>query len=132
LHACRSTLEDPTSIVVAYYHLGELYRMPEIAKSSKDKLKAIENYKKVYEKFPKNDLASQALFQIGFIYGNELDDIPNATEYYNKVIKEYPKTEAAKLAQDDLQLLGKSPEELLNERMKKNENNKKENKVATP
>ncbi|KAA0251995.1 MAG: hypothetical protein EDM75_12480 [Chlorobiota bacterium] len=62
-----------------------------------------------------------ALFYAGFIYGNELGDIAKATENYNLLIKEYPEHPAAKLAKDDLALLGKTPEELLNEALKKNE-----------
>jgi len=114
-------MPESDSLAVAYFSLGGLYNMPEVAQTSKDKMTAVEYYKKVHEKFPKSEYAPMALFYAGFIYGNELGDIAKATENYNLLIKEYPEHPAAKLAKDDLALLGKTPEELLNEALKKNE-----------
>lgn len=127
-------MPESDSLVVAYFNLGNLYRMPEVAETSKDKLTSIENYKKVFEKFPKSQYAPLALFNTGYIYGNELNDIKNSTEYYNLLIKSFPEHELAQIAKKDMETLGKSPEELLNEALKQREKDAKEGKkeVAHP
>ncbi len=118
-------MPESDSLVVAYFSLGALYNMPEVAQTSKEKMTAVEYYKKVHEKFPKSVYAPKALFMAGYVYGNDLGDIAKATDCYNTVIKEYPDDPSAKLAKDDLPNLGKSPEELLNEAFKKQEQNGK-------
>jgi len=119
--AMIAEMPESDSLVVAYFNLGALYNLPEVAQSSKEKMTAVEYYRKVYDKFPKSTYAPSALFYAGFVYGNELGDIAKATENYNLLIKNYPDHPSAKLAQDDLALLGKSPEEILNEKLKQQE-----------
>jgi TolA-binding protein len=129
-------LPESDSLQVAYFNLGSLYRTPEIAVTSKDKLKAIEYYRTVFDKFPKSVYAPMALFNVGFIYGTELNDIKNATDNYNILIKNFPNHQLSDIAKQDMQMLGKNIEEDLNKKIKeqeeraKKEGNKKE--VAHP
>ncbi|MBK6680459.1 MAG: tetratricopeptide repeat protein [Ignavibacteriales bacterium] len=114
-------MPESDSLVVAYYNLGNLYRMPEVAETSKEKLKAVEYYRIVFDKFPKSEYAPVSLFNSGFIYGNELNDVKNATENYNLLIKNFPDHELTAIAKQDMEILGKSPEEILNEKLKEQE-----------
>lgn len=127
-------MPESDSLVVAYFNLGNLYRMPEVAETSKDKLSAIENFKKVFEKFPKSPYAPYALFNVGYIYGNDLNDIQNATENYNLLIKNFPDNHLSKVAKDDMAILGTPPEVLLNEKLKEREKKAKDGnkEVAHP
>jgi len=56
---------------------------------------AIENYRKIVDKFPEDTLAIRALFSVAEIYKNNLKDFPKSIGAYNEIIKDYandPKT----------------------------------------
>ena len=76
--------------------------------------KSVALYRKVAEKMPNNPKAPMALFMTGFIYENDLGDLNRAKDAYESFLKKYPQDpDFADDAQMALQLLGKSPEEII-------------------
>lgn len=107
--------EDGELAPTAAYELGRLYQGQVVSKLSKEesfKL-AIENFNLVFEKYPQSKEAPTSLFMIGFIYANEFRNFDEATKAYKKFIKEFPEHELAKSAQDELDFMGLSPEDIL-------------------
>ena len=74
--------------------------------------KAVEYFQKVYNDYPNGLLSSKALFMTGFINANYLQDFEKARESYSLFIEKYPDHELAKDAKFELDLMGKSPDEL--------------------
>ncbi|MCK6615738.1 MAG: tetratricopeptide repeat protein [Ignavibacteriales bacterium] len=77
--------------------------------------KAITSYTSVYEKYPDSKEAPLALFMTGFILANEMKQYPAAKQAFEKFIAQYPDHEMLSSAQSELENMGKSPEELLNQ-----------------
>ncbi|PKL83851.1 MAG: hypothetical protein CVV24_03010 [Ignavibacteriae bacterium HGW-Ignavibacteriae-3] len=98
--------------IAAMYHM---YQIPNISNEESLK-KAIGYYHKLYEEFPKNEKSSKALFMAAFIEANELKKIDDARKSYETFLKEYPNHELASQAKIELGNLGKTPEEILQNR----------------
>ena len=75
--------------------------------------KAVELFKSIYEKYPDSKQAPMGLFMAGFVQANELKDYDSATETYKLFIKLYPDHELKLSAQQELNNMGLSPEEIL-------------------
>jgi outer membrane protein assembly factor BamD (BamD/ComL family) len=86
-------------------------------------LEAVEYFGKFVTNFSENERVPLALFLQGFIYENNLADMPNAKLKYEEFLEKYPQHEMAKDAQIALQNLGKTPEELIKEFEAKNKEN---------
>lgn len=85
-----------------------------LAKNIEMSEKSVALYRKVAEKMPNNPKAPMALFMTGFIYENDLGDLNRAKDAYESFLKKYPQDpDFADDAQMALQLLGKSPEEII-------------------
>jgi TolA-binding protein len=78
-------------------------------------------YMQVYEKYPDNENAPQSLFLSGFILSNDLKNYDEATKRYKLFLSQYPKNPLAVSAQEELDNMGLSPEEIL----KRSETSKK-------
>lgn len=74
---------------------------------------AIKEYRNLVDMFPENPNAPKALFLIGFIYNNQLNQLEKAKAAYEEFLEKYPNHELAQSAQIEIQILGKSPEELI-------------------
>jgi len=74
--------------------------------------KAIENFKKLLEYYPQGDKTASAMFMVGFIYANNLENYEEARIYYNKFIEKYPEHELVASARYELETLGKDINEL--------------------
>jgi len=107
----------PESIfaVAAMYHM---YQIPNVSKDESLK-KAVEYYQKLYQQFPKDERAPKALFMSGFILANELGNIEAARLAYQEFLNKFPKHELATPAKTELDNLGKTPEEILQEKTAK-------------
>lgn len=80
----------------------------------KDNLqKAVELYLKVQYDFPNSEKAPQALFMAGFVSSEMLKDNDAAATHYKRFMKIYPDNELAVSVQEELNNLGKTPEEIL-------------------
>jgi TolA-binding protein len=67
----------------------------------------------ISEKYPKSQEAPQSLFMAGFIYANELKDYDEAVKTYKLFLEKYPDNELASSAQDELDNMGLTPEQIL-------------------
>ena len=77
----------------------------------------IKTLERIYSYYPHSRQSSKALFLEGFLYANVLQQLDKAKEKYELYLKEYSALDA-KMTNDvqmELQNLGKSPEEILNE-----------------
>jgi TolA-binding protein len=54
---------------------------------------AIEELNSIYEVFPESHYAPKALYSIGWVYENKLEDYDGAVSYYDTLKAKYPKTE---------------------------------------
>ncbi|MCW8848486.1 MAG: tetratricopeptide repeat protein [Melioribacteraceae bacterium] len=76
-------------------------------------LKAVSVYKKIFNDYPKSKEAENSLFMSGFILANELNDLEAAKETYELFIQKFPEGSLADDAMVELENLGKTPEEIL-------------------
>jgi TolA-binding protein len=70
-------------------------------------------FREVYDKYPNSEEASKALFMSAFILANELKRYEDATEAYKLFIEKFPRNPLAVSAQEELDNMGLSPEEIL-------------------
>lgn len=102
----------------AFLEMGKIYHSKLIKSMNEQQSlnKAVEYYTRVYSNFPKSDDAPNALFMVGFIQANELNEIESAKNIYTKFLEKYPENELAPSAKAELENLGKSPEEIIKEK----------------
>jgi tetratricopeptide (TPR) repeat protein len=85
-----------------------------LAKTIEEYNKAIVLYHRLSERLPEHPKARTALFMQGFIYENDLNNLPKAKETYEAFLQKYP--DDADYADDvkvALQMLGKAPEDII-------------------
>jgi TolA-binding protein len=75
--------------------------MGEVFYAQKESQKAIEEFKRVIENFPKGDKVAAALLKIGYSYFN-LGDQATGKKYLRIVIERFPNSEEARLAKSRL------------------------------
>jgi len=75
--------------------------------------KAVDLFKSIHEKYPDSKQAPMGLFMAGFVQANELKDYDAATETYKLFIELYPDHELTSSAQEELNNMGLTPEEIL-------------------
>ena len=83
--------------------------------------RSVEVYKQIFEEYPQYEEAGNSLFMAGFILANDLKDFEKAKQTYNLYLEKYPNGQLADDARVELENLGKSPEEILKEKIQ-NEN----------
>ncbi len=71
-------------------------------------------------KYPESTRAPEALFFLGYVHDNQINDDVKAGEYYNQFLKKYPGHTFAKDAEASIRNLGKTDEELMREFEKMN------------
>jgi len=74
--------------------------------------KAIVNFKKVIEMYPKGKFTATSIFLIGFISNNYTKDLDEAKKYYQMFIDKYPDSEMIPSAKYELENLGKDVDAL--------------------
>jgi TolA-binding protein len=99
----------------ALYKLGSLYQSKMISDMTPAQSleKAADTFRLLQEKHPKDSRAPMALFMAAYIKANELNNYQEATELYNLFLKKYPKHELASSAAQELEIMGLSPDEVL-------------------
>ena len=104
----------------AMFELAKLYQGKVLKDIDENESlrKAVRYYKLIFEKFPGAKEAPSALFMAGFIEANELHDLEAAKKTYNLYLENFPNGELADDAKIELANLGKSPEEILMEKLK--------------
>ena len=101
--------------VAAMYHM---YQIPNVSKEESLK-KAVEYYQRLYKLFPKDERAPKALFMSGFILANELGNLDAGRLAYQEFLNKFPKHELASPVKMELENLGKTPEEILQQQTAK-------------
>ena len=91
----------------AQYLLGDIY-MNDL----RDFNTAIQEYRKVLEKFSGSEQEPHALFMIGYVYANVLNDTESAKIEYEEFLKRFPKHELSPSVKFEIDYLGKSVDEI--------------------
>ena len=99
----------------ALYNLGSIYQT-----DAKNAPRALEMYDRIATAFPKDSLAPKSLFVCGFLCANVLNDTAKARRYYEKYLVEFAAADSniTKSVRLELQHLGKTPEQVLEELQK--------------
>ena len=103
----------------ALFEIAKVYQGQVIKNLSGQEslLKSVEVYKKIFNDYPKSKEAENSLFMAGFILANELSDYSGAKEIYELFIQKFPDGSLADDAVIELENLGKTPEEILLNKM---------------
>ena len=105
-----SSLAPKALVQLASIYQNRLVKNINIKQSSD---RAQKYYFQVYEKYPDSKNAPQSLFLSGFILSNDLQNYDEATSRYKLFLKKYPSHSLALSAQEELDNMGLSPEEIL-------------------
>ena len=73
---------------------------------------AIQEYRKVITNFGKSEQEPHALFMIGYIYANIMNDNKSALVEYQQFLERFPNHELAPSVEFEIKYLGKSIEEI--------------------
>ncbi len=93
-----------------------LLKAAGLAKTVDNPQKAIELYTKIANGLPQHKKAPTALFMIGFVQENDLNDLAKAKATYESFLQKYPNDpDFADDAQNAIKMLGKSPDEIIKE-----------------
>lgn len=103
----------------ALYNIGRIYqnKMDKDVEANASLQKAISYFQKIIEKYPHSKEAPTALFMTGFIQANELKNYDAARKSYNQFLKDYPQHEMATAAQQELDFMGVSPDEIISKKL---------------
>ncbi|MCS6916520.1 MAG: tetratricopeptide repeat protein [Chitinophagales bacterium] len=98
-----------------------LYRLALVVQRQKKSVEAVELLRRVYSLYPSSPSAHKALFLEGFILANELSDTAGARKAYQHFLDQYGQwdEQLTQNARFELEHLGKSPEQLLQELLDK-------------
>jgi len=99
----------------SYFALAGIYQMGKIPNLSHANAaeKAVVYYQKFYKEFPNSKNTPKALFMIGFMRANDLNDYDSARISYNEFLRKYPEHELALSVKMELDNLGKTPEQII-------------------
>jgi len=73
---------------------------------------AIDNFKNIIEYYPKGENTPKAIFMIGYIYANNIENLDAAKKFYQMFIEKYPKHDLADDADYELKTLGQDINDL--------------------
>lgn len=99
--------------------VGAMYQMflvPNVQTEESNK-KAVEYYRQLFKNFSNSADAPKALFMSGFILANNLNKLDEAKLTYQTFLDKYPKHELAAQIKIELDNLGKTPEEILQNKL---------------
>lgn len=68
----------------------------QLAQDAQDPLERIAYYRQVVERHPDADQADRAMFMVGFVYSEEMQDTARAQEAYHEFLRRYPESDLAK------------------------------------
>lgn len=97
-----------------------LFKAGRIATTLRQGKQAVDYFQRAYS-YPNFEKAPDALFLQGFVYESVMNDTTNAKRVYEEVMAKYPDTQFAQDAKASIDNLGKTPEELIREFEKKNQ-----------
>jgi len=106
---------------------GYLFKAADITLNLDDPGKAIAMYNKIILSYPDFNKAPECLFLTAYIYENHLQNYDKATEIYEDFIAKYPESAFADDARISIDNMGKTPEELIQEFERRNQEASSEN-----
>lgn len=92
-----------------------LFKAADLYRAKHEFEKAISTFDRVGKDYPEYAKVPQTIFLQGFIYENDVKDLPKAKERYEYFIQQYPNHALARDVQFSLNNLGKSPEQIIKE-----------------
>ena len=110
---------------LALFEMAKLYQGQVVKNLNPNEslLKSVSLYKKIFTDYPKSEKAESALFMASFILANDVKDYKAAKESYELYLETYPTGSLAKDAKIELENLGKTPEEILRDKLQPEEVN---------
>ncbi len=90
----------------------EYYDLANQSMAKEDWKQAEAYFEKIVREFPNGMYTSKALFMVGFINANYLNNYEKAKEFYRQFIDRYPNHELADDARYELENMGKNIDEL--------------------
>lgn len=99
----------------SYFALAGIFQMNKIdnLKRVQSAQKAIEYYQQFYNQFSDSENAPKALFMIGFMRANDLNEYDSARLAYNEFLKKFPEHELAPSVKMELDNLGLTPDQII-------------------
>jgi outer membrane protein assembly factor BamD (BamD/ComL family) len=95
-----------------------LFRVAELHTNGTRRFtEAIDAYQRFGALFGGSPQAPVSMFMVGFLYNNELHQIDSADAAYRRFLKDYASHELAASARAELDNLGKSPEQIIEQRI---------------
>ena len=94
----------------ARFALAESYRFKNQPRE------AVDNYKLFVEKYHEMQPGALSLFLVGYIYSNDLHMNDSAKFYFELFLGKYPNHELVPSVKFELESIGKSPQEVLDEK----------------
>jgi len=98
----------------------DLIEAAKICTRLQDYPKAIEFRKRFIELYPQAAEVPEMLFAVGFSYNNDVNNLDSAKKYLEIMVVDYPNHKLTEFAQFELNNLGKSPDDIVNEFKKQN------------
>lgn len=92
-----------------------LFKAADLHRAKHEFDKAITTFERIGKEYPEYGKVPQSVFLQGFIYENDLKDLPKAKERYEFFIQQYPQHQLARDVQFSLNNLGKTPEQIIQE-----------------
>ncbi len=99
--------------------VGSMYQMllvPNISRETSN-TKAVQFYKKLFVDFPKSPDAPRAIFMAGFILANDLNKFEEAKSAYKTFLEKFPNDPLTPQVKVELENVGKTPEEILEQKI---------------
>jgi TolA-binding protein len=97
---------------VALFRTAELYN-----NGLRNFPQAISTFRRYLEMYPGKPQAPVCLFMMGFLYANELHQLDSASAVYKRFLDSYAEHELSESARAELDNLGKSPAEIIEQRV---------------
>ncbi len=94
---------------------GYLFKAADLYRAKQDFDNSIKTFDRLIKDYPEYEKVPQSVFLQGFIYENDVKDLPKARERYEYFIAQYPQHPLARDVQFSLNNLGKTPEQIIQE-----------------
>lgn len=96
--------------------IDALFKAVSIAQNiSRSYAKSAQLLKRIYTNYPESKGAVRAKFDEAYLYANGINNYDKAKELYEAFIRTHPDSEYAVIAEQELQVLGKSLDDILKE-----------------
>lgn len=104
----------------ALFECAKIYHMEQIPLLPKEESlkKAVEYYKRIYSDYPDFKEAPPSMMMTGFILANELNNSEEAKSVYEEFLKKYPGDPLAGSVKLELESIGLTPDQILQQRLK--------------